>query len=713
MITNTEQTDDFLRLAWDNGISVSFNLQHGVLRGIRSVEAEGVPLRNPDRLWKPLVTTPCGIHYHEFHLLDVAPTQNGGICVRAEAIGLQTQKQEELDEYLCDILELPDDAAPRDLFEWELWPSELQLDDHHFQGFAYRYRFSSRGGREIYRIFDDATWEIGGAVEGNTLLLQGQLNPPVTHLKKGDYFTTACNYYGAEMQGVLGEPKRVSIQRLPRIATLQAFDFLAHERGVLFHYFDSASEVLSLVHKTRGEDRLHFLDELRRPLSSEFESHSKHILFCATQQPATREAVRNVWRCAYDFVHERERQRAGIAASPVLPRVWIPQFSGDEVQINGERFPRSRMLYYLADKVLPQWAEMGVKEICTHSLWVSDYTVDRFLTKNEIGMHGDLTVSGICCVRVHEIDEHWGGVAALKYFVDKAHALNMQVQLWWATHLSRRAPIFAEHPEWMIRSRDDQPGCGGIGKDVIIPMNLNNPDCLEWEYNKLKAIYKATGIDGFFHDSYGNYTFLPMNYNDPHLRGQQEAYEKLIYRLQIMGIKTFTAEGIGPFGTGHFGMNLMAGEKQGNYYNMLDWWLDDADMVYRLNIGIEAPVWPGREDEAREFAFRCMAFGGRFGFSQYQNGLESWDGWLREQNQLLARIAPLQGTRALLPDGRGVLWSNDNYHLLFALDEFCHSQSDVKKVTEINGGGEHPVQIAYGQFSACKGKVYRIETGYG
>jgi hypothetical protein len=708
MTPQIERTTGALRLAWSNGSSVSFGLEDGGVLGIREVEVAGVPLRNPDRLWKPLVATPTGIRYQRFRLLEAEPTTRGGMRVRTEASGLDTRLLEELDEYLCDVIALSDDASPRDIFEWELWPSELELDGRHFCGFAYRYRFQSREGREIYRVFDDATWEIGGAVEGNTLLLQGQLNPPVTRLKKDAYFTTACNYYGAEMRGVLDEPERISIQRLPRIATLQAFDFLAHERGLLFNFFDPTSEVLTLVQKARGEDRLHFLDELRRPLASEFVSHPKHILFCATDERLVREDVRNIWRSAYDFVHERERRRAGIEASPVLPRVWTPQFSDEEVRIGAERFPRSQMLYHLADRVLPQWAQMGAREICTPSLWVSDYTVDRFRTKNESGLQGGFTVSGICCVRVHEIDELWGGTRALKYFVDKAHELGMQVQLWWATHLSRRAPIFEEHPEWMIRSRDNQAGCGGIGKDVIIPMDLNNPECFEWEYSKLKSVYEATGIDGFFHDSYGNYTFLPVNYGDPQMRGQQEACERLVARLQKLGMKTFTAEGIGPFGTGHFGMHLWEGDESENYQNALEWWLGEEDMTYRLNMGIGAPLWPGREAEARDFAFRCMACGGRFGFSQQHDGVEQWSGWWREQNRLLARLAPLTGKRTLLPDGQGVLWERAADKLLFALEDFAYELATEQEVWEVTADGENHVVPERRRLQAAKQRVYRI-----
>jgi hypothetical protein len=354
---------------------------------------------------------------------------------------------------------------------------------------------------------------------------------------------------------------------------------------------------------------------------------------------------------------------------------------------------------------------MGVREICCPSYWVCDYTVDRFLCKDQSGLQGGITVSGICCVRVHEIDPLWGGPGALRALVDAAHRHGMSVQLWWATHLSRRAPIFAEHPEFMVGSRDGQPGCGGIGHHVLIPMDLNNPECFAWELGKLKAVYEATGIDGFFHDSYGNYTFLPVNYRDEERRCQQEAYGRLVAELQKLGMKTFTVEGLGPWGVGHFGMQLLATEsgRRGRYQNALDWWLGAEDMVYGLNVGIHQEPWPGREREAEQFAFRCLAYGGRFGFTGRADGLEMWTGWLRDQNRLHARLGALRGRRTLLADDGGVLWERGGgEQVLFAFREREFAVEKGKGVRLVTGDDETGLAPAGGVLRTEPWRVYRI-----
>lgn len=702
-----------LRIVWPNGASVSFVLKAGNVLGIGDVRCGGVLLRSPSKLWRPLVSTPDGIHYTQFALKNVHVKPDGTVVVASQAIGFPVGVQEEQDEYLGDIVNLDlADGCVLDSFEWELKPSQLTLDGHEFQGFSYRYRLLCGGDRKAYRMFDDATWEIGGHVEGNTLLLQGEVNPPVAELKKGLYFTTACNYYGAELSGIMGKPKRVSFQRLPRIGTLQAFDFLVHAKGALLGWFDPLVEVLSVVQKDDDEDVLHVLDEIRRPLSARFESDPKHMLFWPAPAAGwSMEKQRDLWTRAYDFVHEGVRRRYGVQRSPIQPRIWTPQLYRDYEPIAGRMCPRNEFLRHLADHHMKAWADMGVKEICTHSLWKSDYTEDRAVTKDmRGGLHGGLTVGSICNVRVHEISPLWGGPDALAYFVDKAHEQGIQVQLWWATHLSRRAPIFQERPDFMTMARDGLPNGGGFGHQSLITMDLNNPDCFEWFFGHMKRLHEQTGYDGLFHDSYGNMTFLPVHFQDPLRRGQQEAYGRLVHRLQDVGVKTFTVEGLGPLGVGHFGMGLLPknGKLTRQFQCALNWWVGHEDMVYGLNFGIGAAPWTGRDPSAREFSFRCMAAGGRFGFSFHEQHVAVWTGWLRDHNRICARLGTLVGRRTLLPKDQGILWQREGDTILFAFQAFRHTVPRGFLVTGVGPDGDRPVRLNGNRLSAQPWSVYRL-----
>ncbi len=700
-----------IQITWSNGLTVKFGLKESLVEGIRDVRFGKVRLRNPTIPWKPFFSTPEGIYYGQFRLSHVK-RMSQEVKLVTDAVGIPINIKEEHDEYLGDVVNTSLSPAPvTDRFEWILAASSLVVDGRLLTGFSIRYRFHSTNRRAIYRLFDHSTWEMGGHVEANTLLFQGQVNPPVTSLKYDKFFTTACNYYGAEMAAYFAKPKRLSLQRLPRMGTLQAFDCLVHPEGALIGLFMPLEEVFSLLHKDKGEDWLHVIDEHRRPLSTIFETRPKHILFWPAPPNWDRETQRNLWADIYDYVHKTVRSRYKIRPSPILPRIWIPQIASDRFLLDGKEYPREYHLRALADSRMKTLAKMGVKEICIHSIWRSDYTEDRFVTKNQTGLHGELTVGSICCVRIHEVAPLWGGIDGLSYFVGKAHAEGIQVQLWFATHLSVRAPILKERPDFMLIARDGLPNGGGFGHKTIVTLDLNNPDCFEWLYDHLLAAHRASGFDGLFHDSFGNMTLLPTNFVDPRRRGQEKAYARLIRALQQGGIKTLSIEGISPFGVGHFGMNLLPNkERNGRYQNALDWWIGEEDMVYGLSMGIGCPPWANRMPLPHEFAFRCLAGGGRFNFSTKLPSvdMEHWEGWLLDINKIHSRLAPLEGKRILLPADKGILWKSTNGRILFAYRPFTITLQQQERILCVEPAGEREIHLTTRKYRVAPWSVYRI-----
>lgn len=129
-------------------------------------------------------------------------------------------------------------------------------------------------------------------------------------------------------------------------------------------------------------------------------------------------------------------------------------------------------------------------------------------------------------------------------------------------------------------------------------------------------------------------------------------------------------------------------------------------MVIGLNMGVGAKMWED-QSRARAFAFRCLASGGRFGFTDYEGGVEVWRGWWRDMNQMHGRLGPIEGQRELLEGDRGVVWRRGADRLLFAYGAFEFAVGSMK-VCKVNGQGEQAVSTADGTLRTEPLTVYRL-----
>ena len=133
-----------------------------------------------------------------------------------------------------------------DIVEWRLRPETLILEGVAYEGFSYALRFRSNK-RSIHQILMVGTWELGGRATGNTLLYQGQVNPPVYTCAKNTTFTTAC----WRQLGDVGKPDGYSFQFSSRYSPIQCFDFQHGPAGCLYGYWPEFVAVKSLLQKNQ------------------------------------------------------------------------------------------------------------------------------------------------------------------------------------------------------------------------------------------------------------------------------------------------------------------------------------------------------------------------------------------------------------------------------------------------------------------------------
>ena len=193
----------------------------GDLLGIGNVLIQGTAMRNGSRLILPRLDTPNGILYTRFKLKEVEHAGDGATRVHLDAVGLPWGRGELSDKYNQPLVWLnASHESVSDELVLVLRPVMLGLGGRDWMGFSYSFEYQS-SKRQIHRLLTLATWEIGGSIKGNTILSQGQVNPPVFRGGVDKMFTTAC----LDSLEQYGSPQAYSFQLAPRGGLLQAFDF--------------------------------------------------------------------------------------------------------------------------------------------------------------------------------------------------------------------------------------------------------------------------------------------------------------------------------------------------------------------------------------------------------------------------------------------------------------------------------------------------------
>ncbi|MCG2659437.1 MAG: hypothetical protein L6437_04220 [Kiritimatiellae bacterium] len=556
-----------------------------------------------------------------------------------------------------------------------------------------------------------------GSIVGNTVLHQGQLNPPVYRGSKRRLFTTTCLKTLAQY----GTPQGVSFQLGPRGGSLQTFDFQYSRDGALFMYWPEFDSIASLLESPPGSDLLHVVDEHRFALTRKAQSLPKSILF-SLGKLEEREA-RDLWWEIYQAVNGGIRAAFGVKETLVTAAGGggcdLPQYVRDrrvKMKILGEEVDPAEALYRYADRVIPLLPKLGARSA---GLFVTDNDVTAFGLECKLdgGIHGELHVASICATHRFFPSEFWGGIKAWRYMADQAHAHGLAVGHWFAPHFSSKAPFLKEHPEYLMTGVETHWYGGGYGhghRAAIVTADWNT-GIYQLVLDDLKRWKEEGGLDFLFTDSWPNMALLPVNYAAG-MRTNFRALGRLYADLQKIGVLRHSFEGISPFGISHFGACDMRGdlleEKQGVAgQNDFGWWVGEEDMAFNIQFLLE----PRKRTEAEmhEIIFRCMA--NRSGMSyapttpapELGKGVcrikESWD----ILNRIYEQALPHMKIRRLLSQKLGVRWLDGEVQLMWVYAPCYSSVSCGCRVERLDGSSTTPLRHE-GRILFEAGRVYRI-----
>lgn len=658
--------------------------------GLGKVWADGIQLRDGEFPLRWRIATPEGHIYTRFVKESIRPEADGGICVVLRAFAFPFGWNDLHDEYNMPILtpDMPADEV-EDKLELILKPVERSLVGKEWVGFSYSLRFAS-DAREIHSISLFSTWEIGGSITGNTLYHQGQVCMPVYKGSKEKMFTTTC----LKQLHRYRDPQGVSYQVGPRGGINQTFDLLCSNQGSLFLYWPDFDDIKCLVDSPKGSDLLHIVDEYRFELGKNATISPKEAIFCKGNLPEHER--RDLWWDLFTLVNGGIRKKFGVEDTVIRPELYYAfstRADGNvaKTRVGDQIVDPQEALYAYADTILPKLAEAGCRRTLPEAITESDVTALGMKRKLDNGNHGDLLCASVCGTQRFFPSDFYGGIKAWRYASDKARSLGIELGHWFAPHFSPRAPIFQEHPEYMLLEKDSL-GFGGGYRAMINTADWRS-GIYQWVLDDLRRWREEGGLDYLWVDSWANLSSLSCNYADK-MRTNWEPLGRLLGDIQTLGIKSFGFEGISPFGPSRFGTfdprgDILDVSKGIAGQNDFGWWVGNEDMLYNINMMVQPRM---REpQELLDIQFKALASRG-FIFYQAQIFQGSADAASLSaesaaNNRAYDEVCQRMQTRRMLPDDLGVRWEDGDTQIVFACKPLQLTAQAGAAIRSVKGGG--------------------------
>jgi hypothetical protein len=351
----------------------------------------------------------------------------------------------------------------------------------------------------------------------------------------------------------------------------------------------------------------------------------------------------------------------------------------------------------------------GLERVWVEPVHESDFTEDAFAFHAETGWHGDLTVCSICGSRRYVPAECFDGWRGWNYLADKARKLDMSLGHWVGLHLTPRAPILREHPEYILQHVNTLGHSGGYSHLSICSINWCS-GAKQWFLDDMKRWHDEGRLEWLFFDSWPNLGCSPLNYGG-RMEPMQWEMGDLLAQLQRIGYNWFSFEGTSPFGVHQYGLwdpmqdyeKHVSGGVMGQ--NDFGWWLGHEYMGYNQMLGPH--VNPGRDSAALpEVSFRYAA---NRSLTLVQEDRSGRYAHVEGLDRTYARLEPLMEKRHLLPDDRGVHWQSADGEALFAFKRFVTPIPGGSRVFRVEAGKETPAPTEGGDLRTEPWTAYRIE----
>ena len=185
------------------------------------------------------------------------------------------------------------------------------------------------------------------------------------------------------------------------------------------------------------------------------------------------------------------------------------------------------------------YAALGFKETFTHGVWdsvASDPAPKR--------------PGNICCPYSYRFAPVFGGAEAMRETARAAADAGIRLYQWFSFQLSREAPLWRKHPDWILRKPNGEPW--NANYDELWAGRLNGPYG-DWIERQIAAVLRDTGISGAFWDSYQNLGFTCIDWPSADRAPQTARILRLQAAMQRAGWRQ-RVEVVSPYGVSQVAM---------------------------------------------------------------------------------------------------------------------------------------------------------------
>ena len=449
----------------------------GAFAGIGEVSYGKTLLRSGRLPWIIHAEADEGFRFDTFRRFRRKPVAGGGVELSFESEGEWMPRLPSADAMGDSRIQTRRVKAPVARFKWTFAPIAEQIQETPWAGLKMRISAESPAA-QLHWIIEDATWEIGGSATGATLIQQDistiGLEQPVA---RDSAFSTIEKFFTEGWGGSF------PMDMLPRAAGSAICDFQVKGDTAICLFAEKPDLTRSRVEKFANETVIHYTERPFVDKAAKDAFPERKLLVRRAPAKFKRHEWRNLWLDCFCEVRDRILRNYGF-------RYEVPEPCVHAHLWDAELKERGPAWVEPLKEAFPQYAALGYRHVFTHGVW------DSVTSDDDPRVHGN-----ICCPYSYTYAEKFGGAANMKTVGDAAKAAGLRVFQWYSFQLSSFAPVWKEHPEWLMREQGGDPWDGAYGE--LWSARFRSPYGRKLEKEML-AVKKETGIDCAFWDSYQN-----------------------------------------------------------------------------------------------------------------------------------------------------------------------------------------------------------------